>query len=199
MKKLIMIVAFLLIPFTAMAGMTPLTNSEMGNTTGQLGLGIDVTDLDLDVELKLTPINILNGFIQANVVTGNDSTLSLAIDTVGTLDLDVEITPAGIAIALALGGLTISSTDEIVIGLDALCTDGSLTGYDDTTDPVTPPTLNYLGAAIVIDDTTDPITTNAGYGLLATSISNLAITVGALDATIDIMPTVMLKVGTTQD
>jgi len=186
MKKLIMIVAFLLIPFTAMAGMTSLTNSEMNNTTGQLGLGIDVTELNVDVDLSTSQIDIIpatalgmpnQGFFEIGALA------NVHIDIIlnGDIDADIEITPVGIAIALDITNLDINVSD-LTLNVDCLADvngDGNI--WLDPADP----SLGTDGTLAQMD-------------LLNLSITGLDIGVNLATLMVDVLPTVGLEIGTTQ-
>ena len=177
MKKLIMIVAFLLVPFTAMAGMMPLTSSEMNNTTGQLGIGIDVTALDVDVAVDVGGIDIIpatalgmtEGFFQVATL----GTLDIAIILTGDIDADIEITPVGIAIAVDVTGLGIT-VSTLALDVDCLA---DLNGD------------GVLGTPGVDFGPMD---------LLNVSLSNLTIDVNSAILMVDVLPTLGLTIGTTQ-
>ena len=181
MKKFFIIVALLLIPFTAMAGMMTMTNSDMEATTGQLGLGVDVTALDLDVSLSTGIIDIIpgtaigmpEGFFQIGALTNVDITVVLG----GNIDADIEITPMGIAIALDIADLdiTVSALD---LDIDCLA---QTVGTADLPWPVGP-----TGLAL------------APMDLANLSITNLGIGVNSATLMVDVLPTVGLGIGTTQ-
>jgi len=171
MKKFFIMVALLMVPFAATAGMITMTNSDMEITTGQLGIGVDITALDLDVELSTGVIDVIPsplagapGVIQIGALDG----LEIGVELNGDIDADIEVTPAGIAIAADITdlGVTISDLD---LDIDCLATDGS----------------------------GDP-NTLAPMNLANLEITDLAIGVGAVTLLVDVIPTVGLAVGTTQ-
>ena len=170
MKKFIIITALLLIPFTAMAGMAPMTNSDMEATTGQLGLGIDVTKLEMKVVLSTGVVDLFP--------TGEDPPAMLQIGAIeeleieiesGQIDADIEITPVGLAIAVGIDGLEIDISD---LGLDVDC----------------------LADADGDGDLDDPIMMD----LLNVELSDIGVEIEPLNLMVDVLPTVGLAVGTTQ-
>ena len=175
MKKFIIITALLLIPFTAMAGMAPMTNSDMEATTGQLGLGIDVTSLSMDVALSTgvvdlfpaTPIGMTEGVLQIGALD-----LEIGI-TSGQIDADIEITPVGMTIALGIDGLDIGIPGPLSLDVDCLA--------DSAGDGM----AGFPGDIAPMD-------------LLNVELSDIVVGIGSLNLMVDVLPTVGLVVGTTQ-
>jgi len=139
MKKLLVILAIVLLPLSAFAGMSAITDSEMSAVTGQMGVSIAIVDMQQDISLaSLTwgdvnngtryvagqAVSIAPGYVNINDITINKNTMTLngvtGTNGVYADPLKIDVVSFGPVNILTQPFAAFSNKTAVIIGLPDL-------------------------------------------------------------------------------